>query len=306
MSQLLNRFSSKVFTDPEEAEAFRDSLENPSQAAAKALLWMGIQDTELFSSFEPFSWQPDFISRVDGQERPGAHELHDQGAYYVLDPSSVFAMAPVFQLDKEFPLILDLCASPGGKALLAYRRFSPELLVANEVIGKRTAQLISNLKRCKVSGGVCSSSDTEVFASNLSNTFPLVLVDAPCSGQSLLAKGKKSPGCFHPSTINMNSSRQRRILANAVKCLAPGGYLSYMTCTYSRKENEKVVEWLVKKFPEVSAVETPLLESYQSHLADFPCYRLWPHKGEGAGAFTCLLRKEGERERYERVSRPAT
>ncbi|MEG5173865.1 hypothetical protein [Microcoleus sp. B3-D7] len=76
-------------------------------------------------------------------------------------------------------------------------------------------------------------------------TANLVIVDAPCTGQSLLAKGDKAPGCFHHVTINSNANRQKRIFANSAKIVAPQGYLVYMTCTYSTAENEQVSEWLL-------------------------------------------------------------
>ena len=78
----------------------------------------------------------------------------------------------------------------------------------------------------------------------------MVIVDAPCTGQSLLAKGDKALGCFHPVSINKSASRQKRIMANAAQTVAGGGYLAYMTCTFSTEENEQVGEWLMKQFPQ--------------------------------------------------------
>ena len=72
--------------------------------------------------------------------------------------------------------------------------------------------------------------------------------------------------------------------------VAPGGYLLYSTCTYSKKENEAVIDWALKKFPHFSACEVDALKDYQSaHSSNF-CYRLFPHESIGAGAFTCLLK----------------
>ncbi|NLV95346.1 MAG: hypothetical protein GX031_12510, partial [Candidatus Riflebacteria bacterium] len=63
---------------------------------------------------------------------------------------------------------------------------------------------------------------------------------------SLLVKGAQSQNsCFHPATINMNSNRQKKIIANSGKTVVDGGYLLYMTCTYSKEENEDVVKWFI-------------------------------------------------------------
>ena len=143
------------------------------------------------------------------------------------------------------------------------------------------------------------SRDSQILAETIPETANIVIVDAPCSGQSLLAKGEKAPGCFHPVTINNNANRQKRILANSAKIVAPQGYLAYMTCTYSPAENEQVSEWFVSKFPQFSAVEVPHLAAYQSHLTNLPCYRMWPQDKLGAGAFTVLFQNQDRGERNQ-------
>jgi 16S rRNA C967 or C1407 C5-methylase (RsmB/RsmF family) len=122
----------------------------------------------------------------------------------------------------------------------------------------------------------------------------LVLVDAPCTGQSLLAKGEKAPGCFHPTAINKSANRQKRIIANSAQLVAPQGYLAYMTCTYSPEENEQVCEWFLSRFPQFQAIKINHLEEYQSHLTTIPCYRLFPQHRLGAGTFTVLFQNTDE------------
>ena len=123
-------------------------------------------------------------------------------------------------------------------------------------------------------------------------SFDLLLVDAPCSGQSLLCKGIKNPGCLSSSMVNGNAKRQKGIMLSAVQCVNPGGHIVYTTCTYDPEENEKVMAYILKRVPGWSAVEVPVLEPFRSSLADFPAYRLLPGHGFGAGGFCCLLRKE--------------
>jgi 16S rRNA C967 or C1407 C5-methylase (RsmB/RsmF family) len=90
----------------------------------------------------------------------------------------------------------------------------------------------------------------------------------------------------------MNMLRQRRILASSAECVAPGGYLLYTTCTYSREENEKNAEWLLGAFPQFSAQEIPHLSDVKSTLTKIPCYRIEPQHGLGAGGFSDLFRKQ--------------
>jgi 16S rRNA C967 or C1407 C5-methylase (RsmB/RsmF family) len=283
------KLSDRLFADPEERDAFVHSLVHPA-ASNPCILWC--QEKPQDSPFElepPLDWQPGFVDRLVAGQKPGQHPLHQQGAFYCLDFSSVFAIAPLLTLSPGVDLVVDVCASPGGKSIFAWVALQPRLLISNEVIGKRMAALISNLKRCHISPAIATNLDSKILAQEIPKTAPVVLVDAPCSGQSLLAKGDKAPGCFHPVTINGNANRQKRILANSAQLVAPGGYLVYMTCTYSPEENEQVAAWLMQRLPQFQAIAVPPLATYQSHLAEFPCYRMFPQSNPGAGAFTVLL-----------------
>ncbi len=185
-----------------------------------------------------------------------------------------------------------MCASPGGKSIFAWVCLNPQLLLSNEVIGKRLGQLVGNLKRCRVSPAMVLRLDSKVLAEEIPKTAQVVLVDAPCTGQSLIAKGGKAPGCFHPVNINSNANRQKRILANSAQLVAPQGYLVYMTCTYSPEENEGVVSWFLERFPHFQPIKVPHLDEYLSHLVEIPCYRMFPQQGLGAGAFTVLFQNQ--------------
>jgi 16S rRNA C967 or C1407 C5-methylase (RsmB/RsmF family) len=296
-SNLLLRLARQLFCEPESQQAFVSQLTEPKELP-QALIWTKDRPEEMCFALEPRSdWQPAFVDRVSPGQKPGAHELHEKGCYYCLDFSSVFQASVLCAAAGEGQIVCDLCSAPGGKAVFAAALLRPETLICNEVIRKRTAQLIANLKRCSISKSIVISVDVSVLAAAAACAADIVIADAPCSGQSLLVKGKKAPGCFHPVTINMNSRRQKRIIANAASVVAPGGHLAYMTCTYSREENEEVVDWFLKKFPAFVPQEVPALQEHTSHLGAFPCYRLWPQQGLGAGGFTVLLQnqKDGRR-----------
>jgi len=290
MSKLLEKLSLKLWSAPQQQKTFVQALTDP-QPFHPCILWLAERPHHVsFSRIEPLSWQLPFVDRLGLEERPGKHDLHQQGAYYCLDFSSVFAASTLTIVDFKPNIILDLCAAPGGKSLLAWRLLQPHLLISNEVIGKRVGLLISNLKRCQIHPVRVLSIDTDILADQMAGAADVVLVDAPCTGQSLLAKGGSAPGCFHPVSIKHNAKRQRRILANAAHMVAPGGYIAYMTCAFSEAENERVCIWFTKRFPEFIPQQVSPLQAFQSHLTDMPCYRMWPQAGLGAGAFTMLLK----------------
>jgi 16S rRNA C967 or C1407 C5-methylase (RsmB/RsmF family) len=297
-SNTLKKLAARLFADPGDRARFLDALLSPT-SYPPALIWLEPRLRELpFPVEPPFDWQPEFVDRVPIEHRPGQAALHQQGAYYCLDISSVFAASVCYAVEKPPEIAVDVCASPGGKSAFLWRMFKPQLLVANEVIGKRTAALIANLQRCRIGPAVVVTADSSRLADAGAQSADLVVVDAPCSGQSLIARGKPSPGCFHPATINMNANRQRRILANAARLVAPGGHLAYITCTYSLKENETNAAWLMKNQPAFQPLSVPRLAAFQSHLAEFPCYRLWPQQHMGAGSFGVIFRNDAAGTRW--------
>jgi 16S rRNA C967 or C1407 C5-methylase (RsmB/RsmF family) len=289
-SRSVLKLASSLFDDPARQDEFLAAL-NGGISDRQGLVWLVDRpNPNPFLLLDRPNWLPDFADVLAPDQHPGANELHTSGAIYCLDVSSIFCGSIALATPINPNLALDVCAAPGGKAIITWRGLKPSKLICNEVIGKRSGQLISNIRRCGLSGAEVVRHDSSILAETLKATCDLVVVDAPCSGQSLIARGQKSPGCFHVATVNMNSNRQKRILANSAKTVTPGGFLAYMTCTYSAKENEDVVRWLLKKFPNFTAVPVPTHESYQSALSDIPCYRLFPQAGQGAGGFCCLMR----------------
>ncbi|MEA5579511.1 RsmB/NOP family class I SAM-dependent RNA methyltransferase [Anabaena sp. UHCC 0451] len=293
-SNLLLKVSRCLFENADEQTKFIEALVNP-QPFSPSILWCQDKpETSLFAVEAPTPWQPKFVDRLQIGEKPGQHPLHKQGYFYCLDFSSVFAASVLLTINQPVSLVFDMCAAPGGKSVFAWKALQPDLLISNEVIGKRLGMLISNLKRCQIQPSGVVHRDSSIFADMFSQSSHLVMVDAPCTGQSLLAKGEKAPGCFHHTSINKSANRQKRIIANSAQVVAPQGYLAYMTCTYSPEENEQVCEWFLQKFPQFQAVEVSYLSKYQSHLTHIPCYRMFPQDGLGAGAFTVLFKNMAE------------
>lgn len=294
-SNLLLKLSRRLFTDDEIEQAeFVEALTQPHDYPS-CILWCQPRPEEMpFAIAPPVPWQPPFVDRLETADKIGQHPLHQEGHFYCLDFSSVFAASAMQAIATPIHTVFDMCASPGGKSVFAWRTFQPNCLIANEVTNKRIGALVHNLRRCNIRPGFVISVDSKILAEEIPQIADLVLVDAPCTCQSVLAKGEKAPGCFHPVSINKNANRQKRILANSASLVAPQGYLLYMTCTYSSEENEEVLDWFLERFPEFSPVTVPHLTPHQSHLSDRPCYRMFPQGGLGAGSFTVLLQNQAE------------
>jgi 16S rRNA C967 or C1407 C5-methylase (RsmB/RsmF family) len=242
-----------------------------------------------YPSLPRLSWQPPYVHRlVDPLSRPSTVQDYQQGNLYPLDFSSFLMASPLLALPPQ-PYILDVCSAPGGKALCAHMICQPNTLHCNEVEPRRLTVLQENLNRCAVPA-LCTPHTSRQLAERYAQVASLLIVDAPCSGQSLTGKGMIAAGAFHSHTIQLNASRQKRILRDVLPCLQPGGHLLYTTCTFSKAENEAVIEWLIKRHS-FTAISIPFLDPYTSTLSSHACYRFEPQQGIGCGGFSCLLRR---------------
>ena len=213
--------------------------------------------------------------------------------FFIQDAGSLLALA-VAGADGEGlrgKTVCDLCAAPGGKASALLEAVtdieieSRGFVLANEVIRNRVAPLKLNLARTGSDCYAISSLDPEKLAHQLSQSFDLVLVDAPCSGQAMMSRGKQNPSSLSANQIQHNASRQQRILEAAAKLVRDGGHLVYSTCTFAEAENEAQIRWLIKK----GIAEPRPVSGLQHHETDPACYRCWPHLHECAGSFAASL-----------------
>lgn len=288
------KVAKKLFDTSEEQDSFVRSVMEANELPSAII---SLKDDSLpFKFSEPMPAQPEFVKRLAAGERASSHPLHEAGSFYCLDYSSVFAASVMLAVPQNPEIILDACAAPGGKSIFAWKALSPKYLLSNEVVIGRAKALISNLKRCSIKNSRVLNLATEQLAERMPKACDLVVLDVPCSGQSLMVKGKNLSGTFRDNTVNGNLKRQRRILAQMSECVKPGGYIAYMTCTFSPEENEKNIDWFLKRFSNFEAVEVKALSNFRSHLSDFPSYRIWPHKHPVAGSFSALLKNKEEAE----------
>jgi 16S rRNA (cytosine967-C5)-methyltransferase len=134
--------------------------------------------------------------------------------------------------------VLDLCAAPGNKTaqILADLR-DRGMVVAADRYGKRLVSVTDKAKRV-----VLDAAEPLPFARpGGRGLFDRILVDAPCSGTGTLARNPEIKWRLQPEDLAAFEDRQRRILAEALAHVAPGGKVVYATCSLEPEENETVV-----------------------------------------------------------------
>lgn len=231
------------------------------------------------------------------------------GCYYVQEASSMFLeQALKQQTVLSHPLkVLVLCGAPGGKATHLQTLISKEsLLVTNEVIKSRTPVLTDNLIKWGSRNTVVTSNDPSAFGKT-GPWFDVLVVDAPCSGSGLFRRDEQAISEWSLNNVQLCYQRQQRILAGALPCLKENGLLIYSTCSYSREEDEGIMDWLIEEWQMESCrinvqPEWNITESVSS--AAFG-YRFYPDKVKGEGFFLSCFRKKNEGERVKIRSQSA-
>ncbi len=216
------------------------------------------------------------------------------GAYYVQEPSSMLIGPLVKKLleGQDQPVILDLCASPGGKSTSILSSLGGRgLMVANEAIAGRVNGLQHNIIKWGYSNILISQADPYQFQS-FPDLFDLILVDAPCSGEGLFRKDQSSRKEWSPGHTQQCSLRQKRILTDIIPALKPGGVLIYSTCTFNPAENMEQLAMLAGlgfetiPFPEWDSF--PMVRLEENGITG---YQIYPHLMNGEGFFIGALRK---------------
>lgn len=223
------------------------------------------------------------------------------GAYYVQEASSMFLEHVMrYVCDLSAPLkVLDLCAAPGGKSTLLQSLLSPDsVLVSNEVIKSRAALLADNITKWGAANVVVTNNDPRDFA-KLPGYFDVMVVDAPCSGSGLFRREPEAVEEWSPENVILCSQRQQRILADVWNALKEDGIMIYATCSYSREEDEAIMEWIQENFA-VENIAIPVDDRW--HIVQTKAgpqaaegYRFYPDKVKGEGFFiTCFRKTAGD------------
>lgn len=236
----------------------------------------GIMDKLCIPMDKKVTWANDAYY-YDEEKRPGKHPYHEMGLYYIQEPSAMSAAALL--APKPGMRVLDLCAAPGGKSTqLATYLGDSGLLVSNEINTQRSRILSQNIERMGIKNAIVTNEDSFVLASHFPSFFNAIQVDAPCSGEGMFRKLPEAVNEWSPQNVEICAARQKEILDNAATMLKAGGTIVYSTCTFSKEENEDVIEHFLERHSDFTLEEME---------------RFWPHKVDGEGHFVAKLVRRG-------------
>jgi len=191
------------------------------------------------SSYLPYVYKVDNVEGIS--TLPGFWE----GAFTVQDVSSALAIEAAGICPGDF--VMDICAAPGGKTILAAEK--ADRVLARDVSEYKISLIEENLERMGTGNVTTKVFDATVFDETYKEQADVLLVDAPCSGLGVM--GKKRDIKYHITPEGMESiiALQKQILDNSWQYVKPGGVLLYSTCTIHRGENEEMVRWITDNLP---------------------------------------------------------
>ena len=290
MKQLLGGEEFRLYEDSFRQNAVRAFRVNTEKISVKE-----------FAEIAPFSLEP--VPYVEtgfylDYDKIGNHPFHHAGMIYVQDPGAM-ATAECLEIQPDW-WILDMCAAPGGKSSQLRNKLGENgVLISNEINRSRCKILTGNVERLGFRNTATTCLDPARIAQIFPETFDMIMVDAPCSGEGMFRKDDIAISEWSVENVLHCAQRQKGILEQAAAALRPGGYIVYATCTFSLEENEMVVDDFLQAHPEFELL--PVREDVKLYTSDGISYegcncqnlsdarRFYPHRSKGEGQFMAVL-----------------
>lgn len=185
-------------------------------------------------------------------DRGNLREEADRGEFIVQDEAS--QLVALLAGTEPGPLVLDTCASPGGKTTaVAMTLGVGERLIACDLRERRMALL---QRTVAMSGAV----NVRLVQADVTSPLPFatrfstVIVDAPCSGLGTLRRDPDIRWRRDAGSLPALAGAQRTMLEHAAEVVADGGRLVYATCSSEPEENEQVVTAFLAAHPEFTSL----------------------------------------------------
>ena len=272
----------------EEITKLKEALDK-KEAHAVLLNPNKISDEEFLKEFPHVQKHP-YVNHAylyDKDEYPlGKHLYHELGYYYLQEPSAMIVSSLIDF--KENDVVLDLCAAPGGKSIQASLKMNGKgLIISNDISTSRAMLISNNSERLGLRNILITNNDFKDIYQRYINTFDKIILDAPCSGSGMFRKDELMKEDWSINKVYKFAEIQKELITYAYLMLKPGGLLSYSTCSYSKEEDEDVINHLLQN-SDAQIEDINLKDGYKTIGV-----RLMPSHFNGEGQYICHIRKPG-------------
>lgn len=169
----------------------------------------------------------------------------NEGEFTVQDVSSSLAVEAAQIKDTDF--VMDICAAPGGKSILAAEK--AEKVLARDITQEKIALISENIRRMETENIQVQIHDATIFDEQYCEKADVVFMDVPCSGLGVIGKKRDIKYRVTPENIKSLTKLQRQIVDNSWRYVKPGGTFIYSTCTINPEENEAMVRYISRELP---------------------------------------------------------
>ena len=225
---------------------------------------------------------------------------HAGGRLRVQDEGSQLAALALSRFEPVQPgeRWLDLCAGPGGKAALlaAEAAQAGATLVANELVPARVGLVRKALAAFGDTVSVVEGDARRYGQDGSGVRYDRVLLDAPCTGLGALRRRPEARWRKVPEDVQELAVLQTELLDAAVRVLAPGGTLAYVTCSPHLAETRGQVDALMRRHGDLleqvdTASVVRSVAARDPQVADGMTAQLWPHRVGTDAMFIALFRR---------------
>lgn len=172
-------------------------------------------------------------------------KLYKEGILSVQDLSSQLA-CEVLEV-RENDVVIDLCASPGGKTgYVGELSKDSGKIISCDIYDHKVNILKKNAQRLGLQSVKCLKNDATKLREDFLGLANKVILDAPCSGLGVIKKKPEIKWFKKPNELKEIIKIQKNIINIACKYLKPGGVLLYTTCTINKDENENIVKFFLE------------------------------------------------------------
>ena len=196
---------------------------------------------------EPHPYHP-FAYTLRGAEGISSLPGFSEGLFMVQDTSSMLVCEAAGIRPGQ--RVIDVCASPGGKAVHAAEKLKESGFVSARDLTEYKAGLIrDNSRRMRADRVETLIWDARRLREEDIESADAVLADLPCSGLGVIGRKKDIKYRMSPESLLELAKLQRQILGTVWRYVKPGGVLIYSTCTINPGENEENVGWFLERYP---------------------------------------------------------
>ena len=176
-------------------------------------------------------------------------ESFAEGLFYVQDVSSM--MVAETAAPKTDDYIIDVCAAPGGKSShLAEKLNGRGMVEARDLTEYKVSLIEENIERHGFTNMKAIQMDATILDEASVEKADILICDLPCSGLGVMGKKTDIRYKMTPEKQKDLVELQKEILRTVHTYVKQGGKLIYSTCTIHKGENEGMMEWFLKEFPQ--------------------------------------------------------